>query len=146
METFFTPLSIFITTCAGFAVGAVWYSPLLFINAWMKGEGIIKSQLPKRGTGDVIKIQIYSFIAHGAMASVLAIIFDLLSITSLKVAVSLGLLLAFGFIVTTRFVDMIYTVHGNHYEANSQARFLVASGYYLVVVAVMSATLFLLKG
>ena len=145
METFLTPGSIFIATCAGFAIGALWYSPLLFIKAWMKGEGITKSQLPKRSARYMVQIQTYSFIAHGAMASVLAIIFDLLSISSLKLAISLSLLLAFGFIVTTRFVDMIYTIQGNHYDAKSQMKFLVSSGYYLVVSVVIAMTLFLLK-
>ncbi len=146
METFFTPLSIFVATCASFVVGAIWYSPLLFINAWMKGEGVTKNQLPKRSKSYMARIQLYSFIAHGAMASVLAVIFDLLRISSLRVAVSLGLLLALGFIITTRFIDMVYTIHGNHYDAKSQIKFLVSSGYYVVVVVVMSTALFLLRG
>jgi hypothetical protein len=68
--------------------------------------------------------------------------FDILSVTTVKVAVCLGLLFAFGFIVTTRFIDMLYTAQGVHYDAKSQIRFLVSSGYYLCVVALMSFVLF----
>jgi uncharacterized membrane protein (DUF485 family) len=142
METFLTPTAIFLATCAGFLVGSVWYSPLLFMKAWMKGEGTTKEHMPKRSLRYMIQINLYSFITHGAIATVLAILLQVLSITSLNVAVSLGLLLAFGFIVTTRFIDMIYTISGNHYEARAQIKFLVSSGYYLVVVALMSAVLF----
>jgi uncharacterized membrane protein YagU involved in acid resistance len=99
MQTFFTPSVIFIATVAAFIVGALWYSPLLFMRAWLRGEGITKEQLPKRTTAYMIQINLYSLIAHGAIASVLAVIFNVLSVASLKVAISLGLLLAFGFVV-----------------------------------------------
>lgn len=142
MQTFFTPSVIFIATVAAFIVGALWYSPLLFMKAWLRGEGITKEQLPKRTTAYMVQINLYSFIAHGAIASVLAVIFNVLSVTSLKVAISLGLLLAFGFVVAPRFIDMIYTTQGKHYDAKSQIKFLVAAGYYLTIVTVMSVVLF----
>jgi hypothetical protein len=142
MQTFFTPSVIFIATVAAFIVGALWYSPLLFMRAWLRGEGITKEQLPKRTTAYMIQINLYSLIAHGAIASVLAVIFNVLSVASLKVAISLGLLLAFGFVVAPRFIDMIYTTQGKHYDAKSQIKFLVAAGYYLTIVTVMSIVLF----
>lgn len=143
MISFFTPLSIFVATCAGFFVGSLWYSPLLFMKAWMRGEGVTKESSPKRTPLYLVQINCYSFIAHGAIASVLAVIFDIVSVSSASVAVSLGLLLAFGFVVSVRFIDMIYTTHGNHYEARSQLKFLVSSGYYLVSIAAMAYVLFL---
>jgi uncharacterized membrane protein YagU involved in acid resistance len=146
MEIFFTPLAIFVATCASFLFGLVWYSPFLFMNAWLRGEGVKKGDVPSRSFMYTTQINLYSFIAHAALSSVLAIIFDLLAVTSSKIAISLGLLLTFGLIVTTRFMDMIYTVHGNHYQARSQIKFLVSSGYYLVVTTIISLTLFLMRG
>jgi len=143
MELFLTLENVFVATIASFFVGMIWYSPVLFMNAWLKGEGISKDSIPKRTTLYTIQTHLYSFIAHGAMASVFAVIFDVLSVTSLALAVSLGLLLTFGFVVTTRFIDMVYTMKGKHYEAQSQIKFLVNSGYYLVVAVVMTTTLFL---
>lgn len=145
MQTFLTPLTIFITTCASFAVGMLWYSPFLFLNAWLKGEGLTLEKLPKREPVYLAQTHFYSFIAHGAIVSVLAVMFDLLSVSTLKAALSLGLLLAFGFIIAPKFIDMIYTTKGKHYESVSQLKFLVASGYYLVVVSVMSVVLFLVS-
>lgn len=142
MELFFTTSHVFVATLAGFLVGSVWYSPVLFKKAWLIGEGAVKDQMPKRTTMYMIQINLYSFIAHGAIASVLAILFDILGVRSLMLAVVVGLLFTFGFVVTTRFIDMVYTPKGKHYEMQSQIKFLVGSGYYLTVVAVMSAVLF----
>ncbi len=143
MELFFTPIHIFWATLAGFAVGAVWFSPVLFMKAWLKGEGVTKDQVPKRSGMYLAQINAYSFVAHGAMASVLAVIFDVLFVKTLALALTLGLLITFGFVVSTKFIEMIYTMKGKHYEAQSQIKFLVQSGYYLTVVSVMAWVLFL---
>jgi len=145
MELFLTPGNIIIATIAGFLVGMVWFSPVVFMKAWLKGEGLSKEGVPKRTNLYMIQINLYSLVAHGAIASVLAVIFDLLSVSSLTLAVSLALLITFGFVVTTRFIDMVYTMKGKHYEEQSQIKFLVNSGYYLVVVSVMAVTLFLAR-
>jgi hypothetical protein len=142
MQSFFTPLGIFLATSSGFLVGALWYSPLLFMKAWLYGEGVTKESIPKRTPLYLAQTMGYSFIAHGALALVLAVLLDVLSVATLKVAVSLGLLMTFGFIVTTRFIDMVYTVEGKHWERRSQIKFLVSAGYYLVSVAVMTVVLF----
>ncbi len=143
MELFFTPVNVFLATLAGFLVGMIWFSPFLFMKAWLKGEGVTKDQIPKRSTMYMVQINAYSFIAHGAMAAVLAVIFDVLAVNSLTLAVVLGLLLTFGFVVTTRFIDMVYTLKGKHYDSQSQVKFLVQVGYYLAVTIVMSTVLFL---
>lgn len=144
MELFFTPLHIFITTSVAFLFGVLWYSPVLFLKPWLQGEGLTMSKLPKHSKKYIATTHLYGFIAHGALATVLAIIFDLVTVSSLKGALSLGLLIAFGFIVTTRFIDMVYTTKGKHYEMQSQIKFLVSAGYYLAIVAIMSVTLFYL--
>ena len=142
MITFFTPFTICIATFTGFVFGFLWYSPMLFAKAWMRGEGITKETAPKRSPKELLVINLYSFIAHGAIASTLAVMCEVLTVTSLKVTLALGLLLTFGLIVTTRFVDMVYTVQGRHYDARAQIKFLVSSGYYLATVTIMMMTLF----
>ncbi len=144
MELYFTPTTIFITTVSGFLVGAVWFSPVLFMKAWLQGEGITKEQVPKRSTTYTLQVNAYSFVAHGALATVLAVMFDVLAISSLTLALTIGLLLTLGFVATTRFIEMVYTPQGKHYDARSQIRFLVHTGYYVAVVSVMSIALFAL--
>ncbi len=143
MQSFFTPEVILITTIVGFGFGALWYSPILFIKAWMKGLGITKDNMPYRSSKYKFQIYSYSFVAHGAMATTLSVIFELVQVDTLKSALSLGLLLGIGFIVTTRFIDMVYTVSGSHYEMRPQLNFLVSGGYYASLMAIMSATMFL---
>lgn len=141
---FFIVESVAMASIMGFLVGALWYSPFLFMNAWLVGEGITKAQIPKRSKVYMMQINVYSLLSHGAIASVLALMFDLLQVSSLMAAISVGLLLCFGFIVTTRYIDMIYTVKSSHLSKETQVKFLVSSGYYITVTAVMSAILFLL--
>lgn len=139
---FFTPITILIATSAGFLFGTIWYSPWIFLNAWLIGNKITKAELPKRSKIYNTQIAMYSLVTHGCIAAVLALLFDIAQVATLKVAVSLGLLITFGFIVTTQFMDMIYTTEGVHYDKPTQIKFLVSSGYYLGLVIVMSVTLF----
>lgn len=143
MEQFFTPFSIFVATLCGFLWGVLWFSPVLFMRAWLKGEGTTKDQVPRRTSTYMVQTNLYSFIAHGAMVSVLAVIFDVLAVNSLPLALTLGLLMVFGFVVTSRFIDMVYTPKGKHYDSQSQLKFLVHTGYYLSVVVIMATVLFL---
>lgn len=137
--------SIFIATCAGFLVGFVWYSPYICMNLWLKGKGVTKETLPVRSRTYIAQTNVYSFIAHLCIALTLSVVFTLLSVKDVKTAVTLGTLLAFGFIVSSRFVDMLYTVDGVHYDKKNQSLFLVTSGYYITTVAVMSYTLAVLS-
>lgn len=142
METFFTPTAIFLATIGAFITGALWYSPLLFMKAWLKGEGVTKEHLPKRSMLYMFRINVYSLIAHACIASVLALVFDLVQVESLTIAMSIAALLTLGLIVSSRFIDMLYTTQGTHYDFKSQIKFLVASGYYLVISVVISSILF----
>lgn len=139
---YLTSTTIVLATITGFLFGAIWYSPILFMNAWLLGQGVTKKELPKRSKIYMLQINLYSFIAHGAIASVLALMFELLQVATLKVSISLGVLLAIGFIVTTHYIDMLYTIEGTHWNRKSQVKFLVNSGYYICVTAIMSAVLF----
>lgn len=140
---FFTQQSVILTTLVVMIFGFLWYS-VLFNKAWLIGEGFTKKEISKRSKAYMLQINLYSMLAHGALVSVLALMFDILQVSSLKVAVSLGLLFAFGFIVITHFIDMIYTVRGEYSRKENQIKFLVSSGYYLCMVALASFVLFCL--
>ncbi|MGE5625282.1 MAG: DUF1761 domain-containing protein [Bacillota bacterium] len=43
-------LGIFLAAVAMFAIGSVWYSPLLFIKAWLREAGMDPSQKPDSQT------------------------------------------------------------------------------------------------
>jgi hypothetical protein len=144
METFLTPIAILGSTLLGFLFGYLWYSPILFSNTWLQVNKLTKETAPKRSTRYMTSITLYSFIAHTAVTTVLAVMFDIVQVTTLKMALSVGGLLALGFIVTTKYIDMLYTPEGNHYSRTQQIKFLLSAGYYLFSVLIISATLFFL--
>ena len=144
MQLFLTPLPVFLATLASFIFGGLWYSPVLFQKTWMKVQGITKDTMPKRSARYNFQINLYSFVAHGCMVAVLAVLFDLMEVATLTAAVALGAILAIGFIITTRYIDMLYTVDGTHWERRSQMKFLLSAGYYFGAVVVMSAVLFVI--
>lgn len=142
---FFIPSSIAVATLVGFICGSIWFSPALFLKALFIGEGVLEKDIPKRSKLYIIQVTLYSLVAHGVIVSVLALMFDLLQVNSLKVAISVGLILTLGFIVSKNFMDMIYSLHKEHWKKKNQIKFLVNSGYYIVMIASVSATLFLLS-
>jgi hypothetical protein len=145
MQIYFTLPHVLVAGIAGFVIGFVYYAPFLFQKWWLIGEGIAKKDIPKRSTRYNLSVSLYSFVAHAAMASVLALIFDLLLVTQIMIAVILAVLLVLGFITTTRFIEMLYTPLGEHWQKRAQVKFLVHVGYYLVVASVMAATLVIVK-
>jgi hypothetical protein len=142
MDIFFTPLPIISATVFACFFGFLWYSPVLFLNVWIKANGLTKDKLPKRSNMYMASISVYSLIAHGAMCSVLALLFEIVQVTTLKMALSVGGLVALGFIVATRYIEMLYTLEGTHYARPQQIKFFVTAGYFLFVVIIMSTVLF----
>jgi len=50
-------LAVIAASLASFAVGALWYSPLLFLNAWMKEAGVEPGQ-PMQNPGRVFGLSL----------------------------------------------------------------------------------------
>ncbi len=142
MEPYATFTGILLATCAAYVLGALWYSPLLFMNLWLKGKGVTAESLPKRSRLYMATIMSYAFIAHACIATVLAVVLEVTQPETMKVALSLSVLLAVGFMVSARFIDMVYTVEGKHYDLKNQINFVVTSLYYVAIVLLMAAVLF----
>jgi hypothetical protein len=143
MHIFFTPSVIFIGTVAGFMFGALWYG-LLFSKAYMFGQGVTKDTAPKRPKKYILQLNVYSLLAHGGIATTFAALFDILQIQDMKTALYMTLFVTFGLIVTVKFLDLIYTAHGTHYEKRPQVQFLVGSGYYICMTLVMTVAVWML--
>lgn len=145
MQPFLTIEGVTLATVLAFIVGGLRYSPLLFMNLWLKGKGMTATELPKRSKWYLFQTMVYAFIAHGCIATVLALVLDIAEPETMQVTLSLSALLAIGFIMSTRFIDMVYTIDGKHYDKKNQINFLVTSLYYVVIVLVMAATLFCVR-
>jgi hypothetical protein len=62
--------AILVAALSGFMLGAVWYSPILFANAWLKGAGLSNEEVQK---GNKAKIFGSTFVLFLIMAFVLAL-------------------------------------------------------------------------
>lgn len=61
--------AIVVAALSGFALGGLWYSPLLFANAWLKGAGLNNEEVQK---GNKAKIFGSTFVLFLIMAFILA--------------------------------------------------------------------------
>lgn len=112
-----------------FGIGAVWYSPLLFMKPWQ---------------AEIKKKQVESTMATPAMAVTAAAILVLVMVESyviqafgingLSEAFKVGVLLWFGFVATTSLVN-------NVFQNGSKKLYAIDQGYHLVGMIVAALIL-----
>ncbi|MDO8604492.1 MAG: DUF1761 domain-containing protein [bacterium] len=137
-------LSVLGATVAGYAVGAIWYSPLLFMNAYLKvlGKDTTDHEANKK---EFARVMIYGFLNTGATAFALAVILMLLSPSTFLGYFYIVLFICFSFVVTTKFSDLIYASAGHHWERSAQILFLINSGYYIFSFGAMTVAFWFLR-
>ncbi len=114
------------------AVGALWYSPLLFIKPWLRLSGVSDAQMKAGMAKAIILDLVFSVI----MAFVLlhAIRYALPTSHSVGLGLAVGFLNWLGFIVPVQAGAMTY-------EKKPFGYFAINSGYQLVTILMMSAVL-----
>jgi hypothetical protein len=113
-----------------FVIGGLWYSPLLFVNSWLKMSGVDKrvfdAGLRKALLGDLLS------------AAATALVLNQVIRWSGTSGVGSGLLVALivwvGFIASALLTQVTY-------EHRPPAYFAISSGYRLVTLEVMGAIL-----
>lgn len=55
-------LAVGVGTAAAFLLGALWYSPLLFVNAWAKGVGVNIEDKPEKVISTMITQLVATFL------------------------------------------------------------------------------------
>lgn len=94
--------AVLVAALGYFFFGAVWYSPPLFGKAWMKGIGKTKEQL----TAEFSAIKyVWAFIASFLAAYGIARIMSWTGDMSVTNGISVGLLAAISFVLSTFFVN-----------------------------------------
>lgn len=122
-------------TAAKFAFGALWYSPILFLSAWMKEAGVKESQM-KEG---MPKAMVSELIGNLVMAFVLAHAIHYAHPTALPFALAVGFFNWIGFALTSQ-------MGGVFYEGKSFKWLLINSSYLLVAYLLMSGILYTWAG
>lgn len=128
-------LGILLAAAAMFGVGSVWYSPVLFAKAWMRGAGMDPNQKPDGKT--MAKTFGGTFLLLLVCAAVLDI---LITNSTAGEGILHGLFMGFlGGIIATAITAI------NHlFEKKSLSLFLINAGYDVVGFCLMGVILSLL--
>ena len=122
---------------AGYIVGGIWFSPLLFMKPWMyalgKTEKATMAQMPR--------VMTYGFINTLGIAFALAVLIELTSVVTLGQYFQVVFFALFAFVATTKFNDLIYASHEPHWARKPQILFLVNLGYYIFSYSIMTLVL-----
>jgi uncharacterized protein YneF (UPF0154 family) len=124
-------LAVVVATVAAFALGGIWYSPLLFAKQWVKAHGYTEERV-KEMQQSAGKAYAVSAVCQLLIALALAVLAGYLHLDHLGRGLKLGLLVWAGFafplgLMANVFSDKRITV------------FFIDSGYQLVYLLLMSA-------
>ena len=122
-------LAVLVVAIISMIIGALWYSPLLFGNIWMKLMKITKADIEKAKKKSMTGNYVASFIAVLILSYVLSFVIGFVAFNSIGGSILLSLLLWLGFIATTFLNSVLW-------ENKSVKLYLINILHYLVVFLV----------
>ncbi|MBI2666537.1 DUF1761 domain-containing protein [Candidatus Woesearchaeota archaeon] len=128
-------LAVLVAAVASYALGALWYSPVLFEKLWMQLSGLSETKLKEmKEKTDMKKSYAFGFVGTLVSAVVLAYLIEMAQWTSALQGVLLGVLVWLGFVVTVELGSVLW-------ENKSWKLFLLQTGHNLVSLVVMGLVL-----
>lgn len=124
-------VAVLIAAIANMALGAFWYSPVLFAKRWIALMKVSEAEINEMKKG-APRAYALSFIGALVMSYVLAHIVDYAQATTIVGGVGSGFWLWLGFVATTGSASVLF-------EGRPAGLYLINSGYYLVSLIVMGA-------
>ncbi len=122
-------LAIAVGALSTFLIGGIWYSPIMFANAWMKENGFTEDQLKKGNAGVIF---------GGAFVAALIMSFNLAAFlgseADLVWGATAGALTGIGWVSMA--IATIYL-----FERRSLKLFFINAGYQVVAFTIMGAIL-----
>lgn len=125
-------IAVVSATVTGMVLGALWYSPMLFGNQWMKCLGKTPETL-----GSATAPMIGSVIASLMTAIGVAFLSHYIGVNSINMALHTGFILAFLIIFPAFLSDSLFCGWGTKL-------LLIQAGYRMVSVVLMSIVVYLL--
>lgn len=141
MFEFINPIAVIVAAIASYLLGWAWYSPILWQKPWMEARGDDGSNWEKEGKKEMPKIMAYGLLNTFAISFVIAVFLAMTSVHSITEYLQVSLLLCFGFVVTTKFNDLIYTPTPPHWGRRAQMLFLIDIGYQIALFMLSAAIL-----
>ena len=124
-------LALLVAVVATFALGALWYSPLVFGNMWVRAHGYSPERLERMKKAAPRAYGI-SFVAFLVMAHVFAFLAAHVGVGTALGGAKLGLALWLGFAATIGLTSWVYS-------DKPLTTYLIDAGYQLVYLLVMGA-------
>ena len=125
-------LAVLVAAVLTIALGAVWYSPVLFAKQWMHAHGYTPEKVEEMKRRGVVRAYAVSFLCYLVMAYVVGLLVSYTQATGVVQGVWLGFLAWLGFVATS-------SMGGVLFEGRSTTWFAIAAGYWLVSLVVMGA-------
>ena len=138
MFTLINPWAVLVAAVVAYLVGWAWYSPILWAKPWLASRG------EASGGGDMSempKVMAYGFVNTLLMSFVIAVFLVLTGADTLMQYLQVALLVCFGFVVTVKFNDLLYTAHPPHWGKRAQLTFLIDIGYQIALFLIVSTIL-----
>ncbi|MBO0603338.1 DUF1761 domain-containing protein [Sporosarcina sp. E16_3] len=124
-------LAIILAVFANMIIGALWYSPLLFANIWMKSLGKTREELhtsnPNIGYG-------LTTLAGIVTAIILSLVITMLDSVTIGGGALIGFLAGAG-IASARELSPTF------FEGRKYTLFFISAGYHIVSLTIMGAIL-----
>jgi hypothetical protein len=134
-------ISIIVASVLAFIFGAVWYMSPVGI-AWRNAKLHDESSKKYMNNSYMVKMFSMGFAITVVLAYVLDVFFQISGVETLGEHMQLSMLICFGFIITTKFSDLIYTNTAPFWGRRAQTIFLVDAGFYIGTIAIMTAVLY----
>jgi hypothetical protein len=132
--TSLSPLAVLAVSLIAFAVGAVWYSPLLFSKAWMTEMKITEEQARAASKGKVPLMMGGGFLCTVVSTLALAVLVAAHRCSSPLKGAELGLFVGAGIVASRQATNAIF-------EMRSLKHFLVVAGHDAVQFTLIGAIL-----
>jgi hypothetical protein len=126
-------LPVLVSAVAVFAIGALWYSPLLFGKQWVKAHGYTeaKIQAMRASMGRAYGV---SFLCYLVMAAAMSMLIGRMDIIYPIGGVKLGAVIGLGFAATIGLTS-------NMFSEKPLATYLIDASYQIVYLMVMGVIL-----
>ncbi len=128
-----SPVTILVVAILGFGLGAIWYSPLLFVKAWME-ETKITPETWKATPGRGPKLMAGSFLPTVVSTVTLATLIAALHVYGAAKGAEFGLLAWAGLVAARQGGNALF-------ELRSLRHSLIVSGHDVVLFAIQGAIL-----
>ncbi|MDO8509127.1 MAG: DUF1761 domain-containing protein [Nanoarchaeota archaeon] len=127
-------LAVLVSGVIAFIIGGLWYSPLLFGNAWMKGSNMNIKDMKKASQKGMSNKYIITFLGSLLTAYILAHFVKYLTAANFMEGMQAGMWIWLGFIVPVSLGSVLW-------EGKSMKFFFINIGYYFVSILLMGGIL-----